>query len=370
MSTRDIYFIYPEAASLMAFLLPLLIFQFSLVRYRWRQTRAFASPSSLNQILVPRSSLSNYLKIIFMGFAWLFFCLSLMDPQGNWRYRAVSPQQPQQEFTNFSTRQIPHEVVFLVDTSASMNVADTSDGKTRLDRAKDLIDDILAQLRGTTVSLYAFTSSLTPLVPSTQDYLFTRLVVKSLSINQGEVGGTDFTHILSQLAKKLFPFPKNKLYTLILFSDGGDNQFESLQGNERQKALNHLLDILPNPEDFHFRLFTIGLGADQPSLVPDVSFHGKPVYSKLEPALLEELAKRYRGMYYIAYSGTTWNLAQEIKQKILEDSQHMQPVQSLERKVIKTNRADLLSDLYYQIPLALAIIFLIISLLLPNVRRL
>ncbi len=371
MSLRDIILGFPQAAYLLILLIPALVLQVSLFLYRRKQLSSFAYKAILPKLLTPRSHLFTICKIAASMLILVLICLSLMDPQGNLHYLPSSAASKESQPLNFAKRYRPHEVVLLIDTSASMSVIDTPQGQTRLDQAKDIMDGVVANLSGQTVSLYTFTSVLTPLVPQTNDYLFTRLMIRGLTINQGDIGGTNFTKSLTQLKEKIFSSPEQKLYTLILFSDGGDQEVELTQGAAKKKVIAHILNILPNPNDFHFRLYTVGVGSETPSVVPHVAYEGKPVYSKIEPLLLEQLAKRNNGIYYSAHLWTDWELAQELKKQIIDMTlaQQTEPVDSLERKVSTAKQEDMLSDLYYQIPLGLAIILLLTYLILPDVRR-
>jgi Ca-activated chloride channel family protein len=211
-----------------------------------------------------------------------------------------------------------------------MKVAPSTEGQSRLDTAKMVMQDILQGLQGQTVSLYAFTSELTPIVPPTLDYLFTRLAIKNLHIDEGGVGGTRFGPVLTELKKEAFPDPKQT----------------------------------------HLHLLTVGIGSLEAEPIPNVTFKDKPVLSKLEPEILKELASRERGQYLMANSGNSWDLAQkilsEIKNNRLSDSAEMQS----ERKVAAIQQQDFIFDLYYQIPIGIALFFYLLNLLLPDVYRL
>ncbi len=297
-------------------------------------------------------------------------CAALMDPLGNLHYLSTAGQPPSSQLHDFSRRYLPLEVVFLVDTSASMGVRDARQGASRLDQSKDIMEDTAALLKGELVSLYSFTSALSPLVPSTYDYLFTRLIIKSLTLNHGDVAGTGFETALKELKAKIFFAPVQKMYSLIILSDGGDEAIEKASGSAREEAVKKIIGILPDPAKFHFRTFTIGIGKEKPSLVPNVSFEGKPVYSKLEPEILKQLAAHSNGSYYAAEDWSSYSLAEELNRKILEeDGRQTEPVQSLERKVLAPKEEDVLYDLYYQIPLGLALVLLSAYLLIPEVRR-
>ncbi|WP_079979284.1 vWA domain-containing protein [Candidatus Protochlamydia sp. R18] len=371
MSIRNLFFDFPQASFLMLFLLPLLFLQGCLFYYRQKQTIAFASDKILKSLLIPRSKFVHLCKMMICLLCWLFACLALMNPQGNLHYLSFAGGIPSPKTIDLAKQIHSHEIILLVDTSASMDVKDNPNGETRLERAKDIMDNLISLLTGQTVSLYAFTSTLTPMVPSTNDYLFTRMMIKGLSINEGDVEGTNFETALTLLKKKLFELPKEKLLTLILFSDGGDEQFEKLEDPYKQKAIQNILSILPDSIKDHLYFLTVGMGSSQPQLIPHVLFEGKPVYSKLEPFLLEQLATHYQGKYYLAESWTNKNLTEELNKQLLNESVRKQtePAQSLERKVRLAKQDELLSDLYYQIPLGISIFLLLLYLILPDARR-
>lgn len=361
---RDILFNFPEAGVLLLLLFPFFLGQIVLTHYRHRQQSAYAPSSHLSRLLIARSPVLRWTKMIGWALIWLLVCLALMQPFGNIRYTSSSlPLSAAQ------AQQAPHEIIFLVDTSASMRVPDGYEGQTRLESAKNILEDILSQLHGQTVSLYAFTSQLSAVVPPTLDYIFTRLAIKDLHIDQGDVGGTRFAPVLAALKEQAFPKPSPKRYTVIMLTDGGDTQLESLSGEARIQATQTILNAIPNPEELHLHLFTIGLGSLQSQPIPHVSFEGKPVFSKLEPEILQQIAAQERGKYDMAARKSSWNLAQELIAQIghqeMMEVQHMQT----ERQVLAAQKEDLIVDWYYQIPLGLALLFYLLNLLLPDVRR-
>ncbi|MCE2982771.1 MAG: VWA domain-containing protein [Parachlamydia sp.] len=365
MTLRDITFNHPGALSLLLILIPLLLLQASLLIYRNKRLSAFVAKRLMPLLLVPR--LYSYWKMALSACLWTFLCIALMDPIGNIHYAfANSPTEIKPH--DFSRRSLPHEVVFLVDTSASMGVKDGEEGESRLRTAQEIMEEVISLLKGELASLYSFTSVLTPLVPPTYDYLFTRLIIKSLSINHGDVGGTHFQKILTDLKEKLFVQPQQKTTTLVLLSDGGDQVIEKTEGAARQEAMNNILASLPSPETFHFRLLTIGVGKEMASMIPHVKHEGEPVYSKLEPAILEALASRFNGTYYPAADWRTYELAHALADEI--GAVATEPTQSLQRTVFQPKSQEILYDLYYQIPLGISLLIFLAYLLLPEARKL
>jgi Ca-activated chloride channel family protein len=370
MPGRDLLFNCPQAGFLLLLLLPLLYGQFALSRYRRRQQYTYASPALLSRLLIPRSPMLTYTKIIGWTLIWILICLALMDPLGNIRYSPLGGAPASSISSPTKPHNVPHEIIFLVDTSASMRVPDGTDGETRLEEAKAIMEDVIRQLRGQTVSLYAFTSELSAVVPATVDYLFVRLSIKELHINEGDVGGTRFAPVLTALKQQAFPEPSPKHYTVIMLTDGGDTQLEALKGKAKEQERQAILDAIPNPQQLHLRLLTVGLGSPKPQPIPHVTFEGKPVLSKLEPDILKQLAEHERGEYGMAQEWTTWDLSQKIISQIAENELVEQSDAQGERQVAGIKKEDVLVDLYYQIPLGLALLFYFLNFLLPDVRHL
>lgn len=366
-SGQDILFNFPQAGFLILLLLPFFLVQIALTRYRRKLELAYTSSPLLPQLLIPRSPLLRRTKIGGWAIIWICTCLAFMQPFGNIRYSSLSANSSSK--TQVQSQTTPHEIIFLVDTSASMLVPDALDGQTRLETAKVIMEDVLRQLRGQTVSLYAFTSELSAVVPPTLDYIFTRLSINDLHVDEGDVGGTRFLPVLTALKEQAFPNPSSKRYTVIMLSDGGDTKLESLTGEAQEKEKQAILNVIPNPQQLHLRLFTVGLGLLKPHSIPHVTLNGKPVSSKLEPEILQQLAIHERGKYYMAEEWTSWDLAQELMARIEENGfQNSQALQA-ERKVEAIKKEDVIVDLYYQIPLGLGILFYFLNFLLPDVHQ-
>lgn len=363
---RDVLFNFPQVGWLIALLIPFFLGQLALSHYRKKMESAYTTPSLLSHLLIPRSPLFRYTKMVGWGVIWTLTCLALMEPFGNIRYSSLSENSP----SNTQTTIVSHEVLFLVDTSASMQVPDGSNHQSRLETAKNLMTDLLLQFHGQTVSVYAFTSELSQVVPSTLDYIFTRLAINDLHIDQGDVGGTRLAPVLTALKQQVFPTPSTKSYTLILLSDGGDTQLETLTGEALEKEKESIITALPNPEQFHLRLFAIGIGSLKPQSIPNVTFNGKPVMSQLDPAILQELAEHEGGKYYMAEKWSSADLTQELMKNIQANHSPDSQGTDRERQVTAAPKEDIITDLYYQIPLALVLFFYFLNLLLPDVRRL
>lgn len=351
----------PQAAYLLLLIIPLALLYFYLSRYRKERLQPF-SRSPLSKLILPRSRRLTVIKTACICLSWTLACLALMGPKGNMRYTAKGQGQQ-------AIRYQPHDVIFLIDTSGSMAVKDARQGQSRLESAKDIANTIISQLTGENVALDAFTSVLTPLVPPTLDYLFARLQLRELTFNEGDKEGTDFKQVLKALKEQLLKDPPQKRHTVILLSDGGDNRVDALSGQAKEQAIEEILNTLKSNQPLHLTLWTIGMGSKEGGIIPGAVLNGKPVSSKLDNDLLKQLAERENGHYESAQDWTTWDLVQRIVNQINQDSLYQDPA-TQERTVVPIRQEDVRYDFYYQIPLALALLFLALYLILPDVRRL
>lgn len=367
MIGRDLYFDYPLAVLLMPIVIILILFMLSLYHYRKKSIDLYCNPRHLSQLVFPRSGALTLIKNIAWTLAWIFGCLALMGPKGNLTYSNASSPEAQAESKIPKRR--PHDIIFMVDTSASMNVLDARNGVSRLEDGKEIMEEFVSLLDGQNVGLDVFTAELSTIVPPTPDYLFMRLIIKEIFVNEGYTEGTNLEKSFLTLKEKTFIKPSSKLYSLIVFSDGGDNKLEELHGEAKKERVAQILAALPNAEAFNLRIFTIGLGSAKGGQIPNVVHQGKPVTSTLEPDILKQIAKKGRGSYYQASEWSAWNLAHALMRQIdqADPINEIDTGVSGERKTL--GHDERVYDLYYQIPLGFALLLLLLGYYLPDTKR-
>ncbi len=357
---RDLYFNSPENGWYLLILVPILLSYFFYHHYRNEKIKQFASQSLLDKLVVQNQKWASSAKIGLISTSWVLLCLALMDPRGNIRYEGDTNQKKNNQF------KIVHNVSLLIDVSGSMGVHDSIDGETRLERAKEISESLIAQLKGVSFSAYAMTSQLTPLVPITFDSLFLRLVIKNLGLNAGEVGGTLFSPILKQFIHQ-DEFVTPEIYnTLVIFSDGGDNEIEKASERDKTTLARKIVAEIPEEILPRLKIYTIGLGAASPKAVPEVQVNGRAIMSKLEPALLEALANRGRGHYFNGNNNTPWMIASTLSKNISQDIENESVITSLSSQYVPKAALQLKSDHYFQIPLGMALLLFPFILILSS----
>lgn len=368
MIARDISYDFPQAVYLIFGCLVLLGLCLHLFFYRRKAIKRFVPQNLQPILLIPRSESIFWGKSIAFFLIWIFAVISIMEPKGAGRYPEnikKDQQKEKQAKQEVKRKRKAHEIVFLIDASASMSVKDSRNEESRLSYAKDIADQTISRLNGERASLDAFTSEVIPLVPSTMDYFFLRMMVHETQINEGDTSGTDLLGTLEKVFKEQFSKPPSILKTLILLTDGGDNELETLQGAEKEQKINSLLNSLPNLEKQHMRIFTIGLGSKKGREIPGLKEEGKPVISALDDDLLIKLGDKGRGRYYMANQYSSVEIADNILALMTKESPFVE--EEIVQKNIKMGEdQNLIYDLYYQFPLGIAILLLGLVLCLPE----
>lgn len=364
MIWRSIKYDWPEAAALVFLVLILIWSLVFLHSYRKQKLKNLADARLLEAIMEPRLRFSFWTKAFLICLAWICGVLALMQPKGNEQY--VTPQEQASPPSKNVFRQQAHDVIFLIDASASMSITDTRTGKSRLDQSKGIADEIVSRLSGENVALHAFTTATMQMVPLTPDYLFMRLMLRQISINEGETEGTALLQAFETMRKLYFDTPTMKRKTLILLTDGDDTHLESLKGNEREQFIAKLIHSVEDAEAQYLRVFTIGIGSIQGKDIPGIKYQGHPVVSALNEKLLRKLANMGNGEAYFDRDAATIQIADAIADSIAGVPPFYEEKAASR---IQGREKEFLYDYYFQIPLGISIIALALSILAPQTLR-
>ncbi|HEY4832382.1 MAG TPA: VWA domain-containing protein [Waddliaceae bacterium] len=369
MIPNDLHYKFPSAAylGLAVFVLVGLAWNLYIFRDAFLQRFSFIS-----EVITPRTTLSFWSKACAVCLAWIATTVVLMQPQGNGHYpegkeKAKWTSSDKKEQEGIIQRKA-HDVIFLVDASASMEVPDVRGGQTRFQYAKEIVDEIISKLKGESAALYAFTSNTTKLSPLTMDYFFVRMMLKQMHINEGDAAGTNMTEAFATIRDEYFLTITPKLKTVVILTDGGDTDLEELKGEERQKRIESLESFFNNAEELYLNVFTIGLGSPEGGNVPNIMYEGKPVHSSLDEQLLKEISRRGRGKYYYANEFNAADLANDFVNTATNQPIDIQEYRIKMRSQVKGNE-DLIYDLFFQIPLGIALLLLGFVLLFPDTRK-
>jgi Ca-activated chloride channel family protein len=253
-----------------------------LLRRRRRQLEQMAGPAVQHSLLTcrrPRTGLRLGLRLT----ALLFILLALARPQWGFHWEEV--------------RQRGLNIIVAVDTSKSMLAEDLK--PNRLQQTQWALRDLVHQLHGDRIGLVAFAGSAFLQCPLTVDYAAFLMQLDDLYAGIIPHGGTDTAGAID-LALQSFEKESAADNVIILISDG-----ESHEGDPLKK-----IDELKKAG---VRVFTIGVGTPEGELIPirdrqgRVTFlkdrEGRTVQTRLQEAVLRDLALQTDGLYVRAASG-------------------------------------------------------------------
>ncbi len=213
------------------------------------------------------------------------------------------------------------DLVFAVDVSSSMLAEDIL--PNRLERSKLEISNLLDKLQGDRVGLVGFAGAAHILSPLTLDYRSAQLLLENLQAGMISTPGTNLKEAIATSALA-FNKEEKKYKALIIVTDGEDQENQPLEAAE-QAAREGI------------KIITIGVGTPSgepiPLREPSGRFlgykkdqTGQVVVSRLNEALLTEIAAATHGKYYAAAS--SFNLDQIFKE-----------ISQMEKKELKGNLA-------------------------------
>ena len=263
----------------------------------------------------------------------------------------VSLAQPRWGYTFEDVKRKGLDLLIAVDTSRSMLSNDVQ--PNRLDRVKLAIQDLIGQLQGDRVGLIAFAGRAFLQAPLTIDYDAVVEALSDLDTKTIPEGGTNISSAIT-LATQSFGKSAMGNRALVVFTDG-----EELSGDAVKTA--------KEAADAGVRIFTVGVGTPQGSLIPvtgddgQTSFvkdsSGQVVKSKLDDKRLREIAQATGGFYLHLENGP--RSMQQIQNEGLAKMQAAEMDVRLSRRPIER----------YEWPLGAALIALALSILIPERKR-
>ena len=320
------------------FLIPLLIALFIRSERRGlKRLQEFVSARLLPQLA---GTVNRPRRILRFGLQLLGLALAI-----------VSLAQPRWGYTFEDVKRKGLDLLIAVDTSRSMLSNDVL--PTRLDRVKLAIQDLISQLQGDRVGLIAFAGRAFLQAPLTIDYDAVVEAVNDLDTKTIPEGGTNISSAIT-LATQSFGKSAMGNRALVIFTDG-----EELSGDAVKTA--------KEAADAGVRIFTVGVGTPQGSLIPvtgddgQTSFvkdsSGEVVKSKLDDKRLREIAQATGGFYLHLENGP--RTMQQIQNEGLAKMQAAEMDVRLSRRPIER----------YEWALGAALIALALSILIPERKR-
>jgi Ca-activated chloride channel family protein len=239
--------------------------------------REFVSPRLLPQLAATVNRGRRVVRFVLLMLGLALAIVSLARPQWGYIYEDVKRKGL--------------DLLFAVDTSRSMLSNDVQ--PNRLERVKLAAQDLVNQLQGDRVGLIAFAGRAFLQAPLTIDYEAEVESINDLDTKTIPEGGTNISEAIN-LAVNTFGKSAAGNRALIIFTDG-----EELSGDGVKMA--------KAAADSGVKIFTVGVGTPQGSLIPVQSDDGgtafvkdsagQVVKSKLDEKRLREIAQATSGFY-------------------------------------------------------------------------
>ena len=243
------------------------------------------------------------------------------------------------------------DIMIGLDISASMLAEDIK--PNRLLKAKHAISSFIDRLEGDRVGLIAFAGDSFVQCPLTIDYTAAKLLLDALSVDTISQSGTEISQAI-EVGGSSFNQEEDKYKVLLFFTDGEDHGKRAIEA--AKAAANQGI-----------RIYCVGVGSpNQGAPIPlrgsngelrgyKQDRNGTPIVTKLEDALLREIAQLTNGNYYQATPGEA-----EINRLVAE-------LAAIEKREIEERQFTQYED-RFQYFLAFALLFLVWDLLLSESR--
>lgn len=297
----------------------------------------FASRPMLAHIARQANPWVRAIRLTLLLIAVLFLLIALSRPQWGRKLELVQRKGL--------------DIMLVQDVSLSMLAQDIQ--PSRLIRSRHEISGFLENLQGDRIGLVAFSGEAQILCPLTLDYGAVRVFLEDLQPGW-LLPGTDLGVAMEKAMQAFRGAGSSAKYqVMVLVTDGESHDPK-------------VLDVAKKAAQQGITLYTVGIGSRDGVPIPignngsSVKYkkdrHGNVVTTRLEEATLQQIASIGHGKYYYAGPGE-FQL-----QKVLED------VADRERQEMEGTQLEQYQE-RYQWPLALALFFLILEALVPEVVR-
>lgn len=285
------------------------------------------------QILPPSARLASHSRSVAQtGLIALLLAMAVLRPQWGFTWKEVTRRGV--------------DIVVAVDVSESMLAEDLK--PSRLERARRELVDFISRVQGDRIGLVSFAGVAFREIPLTLDYSMFPLVLNSLNPSLIPVQGTNIEAAI-QTSLQLFKTSKlsnqvpsaNRERAIILLTDG-----EDFEGNLEQAA--------SNATALGIRIYIIGIGTEQGAPIPANGGYkrdkdNRVVISRMKRENLALLAERTGGVFVTS-------VASDEDAQTIYDRGLKQALQDSEIDNVRTKKW----NEYYQLPLALGILLLLL----------
>ncbi|ANE51159.1 vWA domain-containing protein [Flavisolibacter tropicus] len=269
---NNIQFQYPEALWLLA-LVPVFILLFvAYLLWKKRTAKKIGDARLVKELTKSYSRPKVIIKFVLLATAFALGCIAV-----------ANPRQPE---GGDPTVRKGIDVVFALDVSNSMLASDIQ--PNRLTKAKDLIRQVLLQTPDNRVALVIFAGQAYVQAPLTTDYSAAQMLINAAGPSTITAQGTAISDALKKTDIALAT-SEDRYKALVLITDG--ETFD-------EQAVNAAKDLASKGVIIN----TVGIGSTTGTTITDETGKvkmdgGSPVISKLNEAILKDIAATGNGTY-------------------------------------------------------------------------
>ncbi len=304
--------------------------------YQLRQNNQIVNKTHKNVlqfVLKPISSFSSFLRFFFFRNAFAFLIIALAQP--------IYGKKKVQGLTKSL------ELVVALDISNSMNTKDLDKEVSRLEVSKRALNQLVNNLHGEKIGISIFAGNTYVQLPITSDYHAAKMFISEI---ESDMISNQGTNISQALKTSVDMFSEANVTKGIILVTDGENHEEN--PSEAIEMIN----------DNNIQLCVLGVGTINGGLIPKdperkelgykMDEKGENIISKLNPSLINELAKKTNGFSMLTTDAFP-NLSELLKR-----------INEMDTSKMNDTQFDVIEN-RYQLPLFLAIVFWLLFLLLP-----
>lgn len=317
---------------LLLFLIPIFgALFFYHIWWKKKQQQKFATNELFEKLVPNYSNGKNWIKFLIWILALFFIVIGLVNPKIGTKMETIKREGI--------------DIVFAVDVSKSMLAEDIA--PNRLEKSKQLVSQIMAQLQTDRIGMVAYAGSAFPVLPLTSDYNAARMFLQSMNPEMISTQGTSIDEAIEQ-SSNYFDQGNATNKLVVLISDGEDHS------DNVETALETALAK-------KIKILTIGVGTENGGPIPvkergqNIGFirdkNDEVVTTKLNQNVLENIGTKTNGGYILG--NNTKEVVEYVTKKIAT-------IEKTERE--STQMTDFQSQ--YQWFLAIGLILLVLDLFL------
>ena len=260
-------------------IIPIIILVFLILQFwKYRMQNKFANKQSLDKLSPNKSFFKSVLKVIVLCLAMACLTIALVNPKIGTKLETVKREGV--------------DIVFAVDVSKSMLAEDIA--PNRLDKAKQLVTQIINNLASDRIGIIAYAAKAFPQLPITTDYAAAKMFLNNMNTDMLSSQGTAINEAI-KLSETYFDNEEQTNRVLIIISDGEDHSEEAVAIAEDAHNNNGI------------RIFTIGVGDLKGGPIPEKKNgvvlnykkdgQGETVITRLNEETLKGIAQVANGVY-------------------------------------------------------------------------